>query len=230
MKKKRKSRSHFGYITYLSDIMRHTNKKNGALLDCTKNSRDGTNELCFLLSNAVESKKRSMPRYVGHGAFGTVYIIKVGRSEIALKHVEIYSPEKFQEEIDYQREVASAGIAPQIYDYFYCTCNGKLYGTILMEYLKGYMREYKLYEFIEKSQLPLEYINQIMRPVIQKTIDIINIIVDHFHLKIGDFQIMIKNDLSDVKVIDFGLAEKINPGENIEEIKQAMKNRIFYLN
>ena len=54
--------------------------------------------------------------------------------------------------------------------------------------------------------------------------------MDHFHLKIGDFQIMIKNDLSDVKVIDFGLAEKINPGENIEEIKQAMKDRIFYLN
>ena len=166
-----KRKSKFGYIDYLSSIMLDPNsslKNNGAVFDCSENSRLPAKKLCFLLSNSIESKKRSGLRYVGHGAFGTVYIIPVGRGAVAIKHVEMFSEaykQEFEREINYQRAVSAVGIAPQVYDYFYCKCNGKLYGTFIMDYLAGYSRDYQIYNNINRLGFPASYVSQIILPV-----------------------------------------------------------------
>jgi len=230
-----RKKNHFGYIDYLSEIMNNPNtshKNNGAVFECSENSKNSLSKLCFYLSNGIESKKRSMPRYVGHGAFGTVYVIPVGRESVALKHVEIYSESariNFEKEIKYQIKISTMGIAPKVYDYFYCKCNDKVYGTFIMEYLGDYNRDYQIYHNINNQNLPQSYLNQILPPLKQKINNIIYIVVSKYNLNIDDFQIMIKNDLSDVKVIDLGLAKNIPFGEDKEEIKQAMRDRIFLL-
>ena len=236
-----RKKNNFGYIEYLSEIMINPNtshKNNGEVFECSENSKNSLSKLCFYLSNGIESKKRSMPRYVGHGAFGTVYIIPVGRESVAIKHVEIYSESariNFEKEIKYQIAISElpnkegVRIAPKVYDYFYCKCNDKVYGTFIMEYLGDYNRDYQIYHNINNQNLPQSYLDQILPPLKQKINNIIDIVVSKYNLNIADFQIMIKNDLSDVKVIDLGLAKNIPFGEDKEEIKQAMRDRIFLL-
>ena len=205
---------------------------NGNYLDCTEKSgplllcKQLINDEKFLRANVdpAPPMTRSTAGYVGHGAFGMVFSMRVGRVGIqknifAVKLMEgDFVKDAIKNEVFYQKKAAAAGIAPEVYDYFLYNCeDGVLRGIIIMEFLSGYKNGYEISNEIQESIAQYDKTvgpgvgNRIYdkkNAEINKNYNALRDKLAELNIMLPDFQtnFMINNN-NEIKAVDFGMAQ-----------------------
>ena len=175
--------------------------------------------------------------YVDRGFYGLVFKSNHAQTNLAIKVIPIsedksqglLDQEKFNREVELQKETSMYNISPKIYDNFiYQYAGDKIIklGVIIMEYLEGYINDFKYIN--EKTDHRLKVnIDKILKDNIIRTI---NILVDICRIDIIDFQTMVDPITFDIKIIDFGQAKKFDPETtDIDEIKKSLASRLGIL-
>ena len=223
------------YITNIYDTNQSKGIYNGKEIDCKSVSGAMLlakqliyNEKLFREGDpnklpAIELPRRETFGYVGHGAFGIVFVKRVGRpgkSEnlFACKIIESEDIDtKLYNEVYYQKLAAKENIAPLVYDYYLYKCDdGKSRGVIIMEYLNNYIKGYEFnakYEELDKyykshnSQSPVPTIFR----AVSKNLNLLESKLKELKINLPDFQtnFMINTQTYDVKAVDFGMAQPI---------------------
>jgi hypothetical protein len=172
--------------------------------------------------NDLPMEGRSETPYVGHGAFGMVFKITVGapnkdENMFAIKIIDNVNSVQLITEFEFQLKAAE--IAPQVYDYFLYKCeDGKTRGFIIMQYLKGYIPGYKMNELLQKDlelyqKSGMEKAGEsLYRDRIRKINALlagVNGKLEELNIDLPDFErnFMLKMDLTDIKALDYGLAQ-----------------------
>ena len=171
--------------------------------------------------------------YLDRGYFGLVFVRKLGRQKLAIKVMKINYEEDFVKEVTNQQQCQQ--ISPKIYDYYMCRCQDSIIGIIVMDYLEGYVPDYKIGPILEEQykwclanpDFMCIFKNGLktLRKNINSTIDTL---VNDNNINIADFQTMINPNTFDVKVIDLGMSETIEDSEK-ETVANDLKSSFDYL-
>lgn len=185
-----------------------------------KNSTDlDNNEILnnFLSENPVNrmSFNKDIKSFIGSGAGGRVIKLSdklvckiIDLPNTCLKKFENCKENNFYDflykEISYQilvYESITPEITPKIHDYYFYKFNNYIYGIIIMDYLKDYI---KFSDFKESLHDKNKKEKEKFFDNYHKSLD--SLISEFLKLKIfiSDFQFMLKKDGSDIKLIDFG--------------------------
>lgn len=178
---------------------------------------------------SLYSDRRTGIAYLDRGYFGLVFLRRLGSEMLAVKIIKMNGlsndDSNLINEVSNQLLAASSNISPKIYDYYKCNCYSGNYAIIIMEYLDGYLPDYKfrihleqIKNFIHKHPVQLLELKEKIL-ILNKSIEQIIIqLVDNCNLNIPDLQLMINPTTFDVKIIDFGISEKIldSSKENIK--------------
>ena len=150
------------------------------------------------------SQKENHIDYLGNGTFGYVFKIVHKNKQRACKIIQIHFEgyATFLKEVYYQNLISSYNIAPKVYDNYLCKTNTLKYGIIIMDYLHNYLTFINFLAMI--YQLSDEDMILYINLYINSLIKVVDIFVDQINLYTADFQFMIKNDATDIKLIDFG--------------------------
>lgn len=147
---------------------------------------------------------------LGNGAFGNVYKIdaKTAVKVVEINTVHLVDFASRSQEIVCSKKAGELGIGPKIHDFYLCTTPDSMsnFGIIYMEYIKGKT----LFEWLD-TKPSFEERTQVSKLISQKVDLLHKHGIVHKDLHAGNIMVVSKNKkVSDVFIIDYGLAEVIN--------------------
>ena len=214
-------------LSYLKNItsMIPKNMINGETVQCYNNGAFLLakllidEEIKFREGAPISQSTRYLPGYAGHGAFGMVFSYKLGRTRYAIKIINNPNNQDVIREYNYQKNFNL--ISPKVYDFDFFNCDRKKYAIIIMEYLKDYKTAIEISQIIEKW--PDSDIKETIKTQFHRNIKMLATTLVSHNTYIPDFQILVNNTLSDYRVVDFGLAQKLT-SEQTKNIEQTIQN------
>ena len=238
------------YLTKIFDTNQSKGKYKGAQIDCTEDSGASLlakqliiEEKKFRQGEPIQLPRRETLGYIGHGAFGIVFVKRVGRAGksenlFACKIIESDDLEKeLNNEVYYQKIAAQHNIAPLVYDYYLYNCeDGKTRGVIIMQFLDNYIKGYEFQSFIETtfkrqfyetSRIP--WPGTSILQTAESNLNLLNEKLEQLKIFLPDFQtnFMINKFTYDVKAVDFGMARPypVMPTVNEQLMEEGGKSR-----
>lgn len=200
-----------------------TNKINLKINDEGFRTRDIHNNIVEFLNkypnrfladpNKIATLKKQFSYFIGAGAGGSVIKINKNGINYACKIVKFYgniesAKNDFINEIAYQGIISEFNISPKIYDFFLYNQNNSTYGVMIMDYLENYYtigdfnNNISLLDYKTKNTISCNY-NISLSKLLEMFIKL--------NIFIFDFQFMINQDGTDIKLLDFGSVTEFRP-------------------
>jgi hypothetical protein len=200
-----------------------------------------TDQVAFCKKEIPKKRKNSyriiLGKNIDRGANGTIDMINVDGDDKILKITRSTHEDVFSLELCNQHIVSLEGLAPRIYDYWFCGDEEKKFvkkvnghGAVIMDYAGNIT----LKNFIdEKSQIRISTLNDIIDALqiynalfcLYIYIYLLNYKLEIFHLDLHLSNIMVTVDnnrkLLDMKFIDFGNSR------NFTDVKNALDENII---
>ena len=154
---------------------------------------------------------------VGHGKFGVVRIATLKTNTRKKFAVKTISKEKYKKELYLMKrevEILKELDHPNIINFFE-TYQDQKYFHLCMEYCSGGELKNKLGE---NNQMPEAQVAQVMQRIFQCVCYLHTFDIVHRDLKLENFLYSHKGEDAEIKLIDFGLSQKIYGNKQLETV------------